>query len=92
MFEKAQKLMHRMNTKATKVAIGLTAGTSAALAITGIAGATPVTLDEQFSTAQTSVLQELGLGATLLIAVTLFVTGITILVKWLTKGGKKVAG
>ena len=90
MKEKAFALIQRMNTRAARIAVGLTAGTSAALAIGGTSGA--VTLDEQFTTAQTSVLQELGLGATLLIAVTLFVVGITVLVKWLRKGARQTAG
>lgn len=79
-----------LNTRAAKIAVGLTVGTSAALAIAGTSGA--VTLEEQFTSAQTSVLSELGLGATLLIAVTLFVVGITVLVKWLKKGAKQTAG
>lgn len=61
------------------------------VAVSGIAGATQPTVEETFTTTQTQVLQEFGYGAALLIAVMLFVIGITIVYKWSRKAAKQTA-
>lgn len=63
----------------------------AGLAIAGVSGATGTTLEDQFTSTQTSIMTELGYGAALLIAILLFVIGITVLVKWARKGSKMTA-
>lgn len=86
MHNKLMNAMRGLNTLAAKIAVSLTIGTSATLAIAGTASAyvPPNTsrLDTLFTESQANVLHELGLGATLLIAITLFVVGIWILVRW----------
>ncbi len=73
------------------VALLVTGGVSV-LALGGVAGATGATaLEDQFTSTQTSILSELGYGAALLIAILLFVIGITVLVKWARKGSKMTA-
>jgi hypothetical protein len=69
---------------------GLLVGVST-LSIAGVAGATGTTLEDSFTTTQASILQEMAEGAALLIAVMLFVIGITVLVKWSRKGSKMTA-
>lgn len=61
------------------------------VAVAGISGATGTTLEDQFTSTQTSIMSELGYGAALLIAILLFVIGITVLVKWARKGSKMTA-
>ena len=86
------KVMNFARSTAGRVAAFVTAAVVAGASVVGIGGAAgAVTLEEQFTSTQTSLLQEFGYGAALLIAILLFVVGITVLVKWARKGSKMSA-
>ena len=84
-------LKNAVTTTGAKVAVGVASAFALVLGVVGLAGATGTTLEDQFTSTQTSILSELGYGAALLIAILLFVIGITVLVKWARKGSKMTA-
>lgn len=87
----ATKVMSFVRRNAQKLGAGAGVAVVSVAALSGVAGAAQPTVEETFSTTQTSVLTEFGYGAALVIAVLLFVIGIRIVVNWSNKASKQKA-